>query len=129
MQKSTLATVAATVANAPVVSPTLDILQHRSTIVFAVGAIILLGLPFWPGITAARLDMMTNMIIVVTGVLGGRFTLEGIMKARADVNQLKSDLQDAVPPAQTPNVNILNALSDLQKSALIPPKPAEEPGA
>ncbi len=57
---------------------------------------------FAPGMTSDRLDMMTNVIIVITGVLGGRFTLEGVMKARATLTQLKSDLQEAVPVEGTP---------------------------
>jgi hypothetical protein len=91
-----LATVARAVADAPVVSPLAELLQHRTTIVIIVGVLMLLGLPYYPGITPARVDLLTNVIIGAMGLLGVRFSVEGVMQTRADLSQLVRDVEGSV---------------------------------
>lgn len=91
-----LATVAQAVADAPVVSPLTDLLQHRTTIVIIVGVLMLLALPYVPNITQTRLDLLTNVIVAAMGLLGVRFSVEGVMTTRADLKQLVGDVEGSL---------------------------------
>ena len=103
----TLATAARAVADAPIVSPLADLLQHRTTIVIIVGVLMLLGLPYVPSITPDRLTLLTNVVIGAMSLLGVRFSVEGVMTTRADLNTLVGDVTnsvmvDAPKPPETP---------------------------
>ncbi len=84
------------IASAPIVSPLVDLLQHRTTIVIVIGVVLLLGLPYYPGITPARLDLLTNVIVAAMGLLGVRFSIEGVMQARADLSRLVEDVSSNI---------------------------------
>lgn len=115
-----LATVAAIVANAPVVSPLAELLQHRTTIVIIVGIVALLGLPYVPNITPDRLTLLTNVIIGAMGLLGVRFSVEGVMTTRADLKTLVDDVTGSIQVDAPAAVTVVNN---------VPVAPAEPVGA
>lgn len=94
--QSTVSSVVNAVASAPVVSPFTELLNHRTTIVIIVGVLALLGLPYVPNMTPDRLSLLTNVIIGAMGLLGVRFSVEGVMQTRADLTTLVGDVQSNV---------------------------------
>ena len=120
-----LATVANAVANAPVVSPLAELLQHRTTIVIVVGIVALLGLPYVPNMTPDRLTLLTNVIIGAMGLLGVRFSIEGVMTTRADLKTLVDDVQGSIQ-VDTPSASVTvtnNASEPLTRTV---PPPAQQ---
>lgn len=85
-------------AAAPVVSPLTDLLQHRTTIIIIAGVLMLLGLPYVPNITPERVDLLTNVVVGAMGLLGVRFSLEGVMQTRADLKQVVDSVKTDEPP-------------------------------
>lgn len=89
---------------APIVAPLLDLLQHRSVLVLLAGFIGYALVPQIQGLSPAWRDNLGNFVFYGALLLSGRFTIEGLMKARGELpttidDYLRALLSEIMSPA------------------------------
>ncbi len=102
---------------APVVAPLLDLLRHRSVLVLLAGFVGYSVVPSIQGLSPAWRDNLGQFVFYGTLLLSGRFTIEGLMQARAGLpttmeDYLKALLEQLISPTpDTTTVNVTQAAS------------------
>lgn len=94
---------------APVIAPLLDLLRHRSVLVLIAGFVGYTIVPQIQGLPPMWRDNLGNFIFVGTLLVSGRFTLEGILTAKAGLPQtteeyLRDLLKELISP--TPDATV-----------------------
>ncbi len=76
---------------APIIAPLLDLLHHRSVLVLLAGFVGYTIVPQIQGLSPAWRDNLGQFVFFGTLLLSGRFTIEGLMQARAGLPTTMED--------------------------------------
>jgi hypothetical protein len=137
-----------TFINAPVIAPLLDLLSHRSVLVLLAGFVGYTLVPQIQGLPPMWRDNLGNFIFIGTLLVSGRFTLEGIMTARAGLPQtmegyLRALLTELISPTPDATVSVggtsaivssqwqqpvsTRIISGSANATIVPPRPTLPP--